>query len=67
MPRVLLEEAGLSDQVELRAEAGRIVIERAGHPREGWEEAACRINQDGGDELLLGGSPNEFDEDGWTW
>ena len=67
IPKVLLEEAGIAGAVEIRAEAGRIVIEQAGHPREGWEEAARRIAAEGGDELLLGDFPNEFDKDEWTW
>ena len=67
IPKVLLEEAGIAGAVELRAEAGRIVIERAAHPREGWEEAfkAADIDQSG--ELLLGDFPNEFDTEEWTW
>ena len=67
IPKVLLQESGLSGQLELRAEAGRIVIERAKHPREGWEEAAWQVSQDGGDELHLGDFPNEFDKEDWTW
>ena len=67
IPKVLLEEAGIAGAVELRAEEGRIVIERVRHPREGWEEAAKLIAAEGGDELLLGDFPNEFDEDEWTW
>ena len=67
IPKVLLEEAGISGQVELRAEAGRIVIERAKHPRDGWEEAFKDADIDDSGELLLGDFPNEFDKDEWTW
>ena len=67
IPKVLLEEAGITGAVELRAEDGRIVVERAENPREGWEEAARRIAAEGGDDLLLGDFPNEFDKDEWTW
>ena len=67
IPKVLLEEAGIAGAVELRAEAGRIVIEKASDPRAGWEEAARTIAAQGGDELLLGDFPNEFDKDEWTW
>ena len=35
IPKALLEEAGISGRVKLRAEEGRIVIERASNPREG--------------------------------
>ncbi len=32
IPKRLLEEAGISGPVELRAEVGRIVVERTDHP-----------------------------------
>ena len=67
IPKILLEEAGISGQVELRAEEGRIVIERASNPREGWEEAFRNADIDESGELLLGDFPNEFDRDEWTW
>ena len=67
IPKVLLEEAGISGQVELRVEEGRIIIERASNPREGWEAAAQRIAAEGGDDLILGDFPNDFDKDEWTW
>ncbi len=67
IPKALLEEAGISGEVELRAEEGRIVIERASNPREGWEEAFRNADIDESGELLLGDFPNEFDRDEWTW
>jgi antitoxin MazE len=67
IPKVLLEEAGIAGAVELRAEEGRIVIERVRHPREGWEEAFKGADIDQTGELLIGDFPNEFDADEWTW
>jgi antitoxin MazE len=67
IPKILLEEAGISGPVELRAEEGRIVVERSEDLRAGWEDAAKQVAAKGGDELLLGDFPNEFDKDEWTW
>lgn len=67
IPKVLLEEAGIGGAVELRAEAGRIVIEKAGDPREGWDAAFKAADIDDTGELLLGDFPNEFDRDEWIW
>lgn len=67
IPKVLLEQAGIAGAVELRAEGGRIVVERAENPREGWEEAFNAADIDESGELLLGDFPNEFDKDEWTW
>ena len=39
LPKPLLEEAGLTGEVEIRAREGAIVIERVGRPRAGWAEA----------------------------
>ncbi len=49
LPKVLLEEAQLTDEVELEAEAGRIVIRCRVRPRTGWADAARRMRQRGED------------------
>jgi antitoxin MazE len=67
IPKALLEEAGLSGEVELRLEGRRILIEPVEDPRAGWEEAAARISAEGGDELLLGDFANEWDHEEWVW
>ena len=66
IPKPLLEEAGLPDEVDLRAEAGRIVISPATAPRAGWAEAAAKAAA--ADEGLLDGPvPTRFDREEWTW
>ncbi len=67
IPKSLLEQAGITGPVELWAEDGRVVVERAANLREGWEDAARQITAEGGDELLLGEFPNDFDADERTW
>jgi antitoxin MazE len=67
LPKPLLEEAGLPDEVEIRAEPGRIVIEAAVRPRAGWAEAAKRMAAAGEDELLDPPAPTAFDEEEWVW
>lgn len=71
LPRVLLEQAGLSGAeepvVELHAEPGRIVIAAVARPRAGWAEAAARQRDRGDDALLDGPTPTRFDAEEWTW
>jgi len=67
IPKALLEEAGLSGEVELRLEGRRIVIEPPRHARAGWEEAAAQLAAEGGDELLMGDFANEWDDEEWVW
>jgi antitoxin MazE len=45
LPKPLIEEASLTEEVELRARDGAIVIARLAAPRSGWTEAAKRLRQ----------------------
>lgn len=67
LPKVLLEEAQLADEVELQAEPGRIVIRRAGRPRVGWAAAAQRMRERCEDQLLDPPTATQFDEKEWKW
>lgn len=67
IPKPLLEEAGLEDEVDLRVTDAGIVIEKAGHPRTDWAEAAKAL-RDSGEPLLLDEPlPTAFDESEWVW
>ena len=67
IPKPLLEQAGLEDQVILRVVENGIVIESADKPRANWAEAArilCEKAEDGLlDEFVL----SNFDESEWVW
>ena len=67
LPKVLLEEAQLPDEVELQAEPGRIVIRRAARPRAGWAAAARRMRKQGDDQLFDPPTATRFDEEEWEW
>lgn len=67
IPKPLLEEAGLEDEVELRVVDSSIVIESAEAPRRGWESAAAELNARDGDRLLDEPMPTAFDEVEWVW
>jgi antitoxin MazE len=67
LPKPLLEQAGLLDEVEIHAEPGRIIIESARRPRSGWAEAARAMADQGDDALLDEPTPTEFDAEEWTW
>ena len=53
LPKPLIEEAGLEDQVEIRARKGAILIQPARAPRSGWAEAAQTMHERGEDRLLV--------------
>ena len=67
MPKVLLEQAELPDEVELQAEHGRLVIRAARGPRAGWADAAKAMHRQGDDQLLDAQTPTRFDEKDWQW
>ena len=67
LPKPLLEEAGLGEEVEIRVRAGEIVISPSKDPRAGWAEAARALNQRKEDRLLDEPTSTHFDREEWTW
>jgi antitoxin MazE len=67
IPKPLIEEAGLSEEVEVRARQGSIVILSVATVRSGWAEAAQRLRARGEDRLLDAPSSTRFDEKEWAW
>ncbi|MBI1902603.1 MAG: AbrB/MazE/SpoVT family DNA-binding domain-containing protein [Planctomycetia bacterium] len=68
IPKPLLEQTGLSGEVEICAEDGSLVIRCARRPRAGWAEA-FRHMADRGDDAPLDAPPSltRFDEEEWQW
>ena len=67
LPKPLLEEAGLADEVELRAREGAILISPPRSTRAGWEPAARALAARGGGALLDPPPATRFDEEDWRW
>ena len=67
LPKTLLQEAQLDDEVELQAEPGRILISKTSKPRAGWAEAARRMRERDEDHLLDPPTPTRFDKEEWKW
>jgi len=67
IPKPLLTQAGLGEEVELRVEAGAIRIESLTAPRAGWAEAAQQLVATEGTGLLDEPVPTRFDTDEWEW
>jgi antitoxin MazE len=67
IPKPLLEQAGLRDTVQIRAEKGRLVILPDRKPRQGWSESFAAMAARGDDHPLLADTPNAFDRDEWIW
>lgn len=65
LPKTLLQEAQLEDEVELQAEPGRILISKTAKPRAGWAEAARRMRERGEERLIDPPTPTRFDKEEW--
>jgi antitoxin MazE len=69
IPKLLLEQAGLNGEVEIRAVADGLVIRPVRKPRAGWAEAFREMARRGDDALLDDPPPNlsRWDEEEWEW
>jgi antitoxin MazE len=69
LPKSLIEQIGLSDEIEIAVGKGQIVLRPLQSPRAGWDEAfakALRRNGEQADTEWLN-TPNRFDDKEWKW
>jgi antitoxin MazE len=70
IPKPLIEQAGLSEDIELILKGNEIILRSANGPRKDWEQAFKKMAERGDDQLLnpeTDESPNNWDETEWTW
>jgi antitoxin MazE len=67
LPKALLEESGLSEEVDLSARDGVITIVGAQRARAGWAQAARKLHEAGQDRLLEPPTATRFDDEEWKW
>lgn len=67
LPKPLIEEAGLRDEVEVTLRDGALVITSADHPRAGWEVAVQLLLERREDYRFEDPGPTRFDDEEWEW
>jgi antitoxin MazE len=69
IPKPLLEQTGLKDEVDIEVEGNRLVICARSHPRADWDDAFQAMARQGDDALLDGDElpPTRWDEGEWEW
>jgi len=67
LPKAIIAQAGLTDEVELGVRDGAVIIARATSARSGWADAARQMRQRDEDRLLDTPTPTRFDEKEWQW
>ena len=69
IPKPLLEEAGLDDEVDITIQGQSLVIRPVNNPRAGWADAFAQMAERGDDALLDGEdiSLSSWDKEEWEW
>jgi len=67
LPKAIIAQAGLTEEVELGVRDGAVVIARVTSARSGWANAASQLRQRDEDRLLDPLTPTRFDEKEWEW
>jgi antitoxin MazE len=69
IPKPLLQQAGISDRVELQVQDGHLTIHPLRQARAGWEERFAAMAAEGDDRLLDGAQSGAtaWDAEEWEW
>lgn len=69
LPKPILEQTGISDDVEIEVEKNQIIIRPVNNAREGWDEAFKRMAENRDDNLIIGDEniSHSWDEEEWQW
>ena len=67
IPKSILEQSELPEEVEVRAEPGRLIVTGVRQPRAGWSEAAKEMSTRHEGQLLDEPTATGFDRDDWRW
>src|SRR5712692_4845918 len=68
VPQPLLDACNLTNEVEVEAQGGCLIIRNPIPPRAGWEDAFRRMAASGDDKLELNDTAaNDWDAKEWKW
>ncbi len=69
IPKPILEQTGIIEDVELEVEKNQIIIRSISNPRSGWDLAFKAMAENGADVLIHGTEniSNSWDEEEWQW
>ena len=68
IPKLILEQLNLSDEIELEVQEHQLIVRATSHPRAGWAEQFERMAANGDDQLLDPEPvPTEWEETEWQW
>ena len=68
IPKPILEQTGIRDDVEIEVDKNQIIIRPVGKAREGWDAAFQRMGAQGDDAQMIGEEiSHSWDDEQWQW
>lgn len=70
IPKPVIEEIGLSEEIEMILKDNQIILRSADQTRKGWDSAFERMAEEQDDQLIDKeevDTPSKWDETEWTW
>lgn len=68
LPKFLIEQVGLGEQVEISVRRNQLIIRPIpSRPRADWDEQFRAMAANGDDTLLDVSTPTQFDRQEWQW
>ena len=69
IPKPILEQTGIRDDVEIELEKNQIIIRPVQKVRKGWDKAFKMMAKNGDDELFISDKDISYswDEEEWQW
>jgi antitoxin MazE len=69
IPKPILEQTGIMDDVEIEVEKNQIIIRPVQNPRDGWDAAYKAMGEKGDDTPIIDDKnlSHSWDEEEWQW
>ena len=67
IPKPLIDQARLGNEVEIAVQRGQLVIRPVSRPRSGWDEQFQAMTEHGDDQLIDKPVPTKWDRSEWVW
>ena len=67
IPKPILEQTGIMDDVEIEVEKNKIIIRPVKNARDGWDKAFKTMAQNGNDKPIFEEINHSWDEEEWLW
>ena len=67
IPKTLIDQAKLGNEVEIAVQRGQLVIRSVSRPRRGWDEQFHAMAEHSDDQLLDKPVPTKWDGNEWVW